>query len=117
MNELINVTTRNYEGVTIIDVSGRMDAATSREVETALNNLYDEGIRKIVFNGAGLVYISSSGLRVILASLKRLRQDGGEMALSALQAAPLEVIRMTGFDRIFTIFDTPEQAVSSIATH
>lgn len=114
MSELLSVTTRDSEGVTIVNVSGRMDAATSRDVETSLNALYDQGIKKIVFNGAELTYISSSGLRVILASLKKLRQNGGEMALASLQPAPLEVIRMTGFDRIFTIFDTPEQAVSSI---
>ena len=115
MSDLLSISTRNIEGITIIDVSGRMDAATSRDVETSLSSLYDQGIRKIVFNGSELTYISSSGLRVILASLKKLRQDGGEMNLAALQPAPLEVIRMTGFDRIFTIFETPEQAVSSMS--
>lgn len=115
MSDLLDVTTRSIEGVTIVDVSGRMDAATSRDVETALNALIDGGSRKVVFNGKQLTYISSSGLRVILASLKRLRQDGGELALADLQPAPLEVIRMTGFDRIFTIYETPEQAVSSIS--
>ncbi|MDD1728633.1 MAG: STAS domain-containing protein [Methanospirillum sp.] len=115
MSELLEVTTRTIEGVAIVDVSGRMDAATSRDVEVALTTLIDGGSRKIVFNGKNLTYISSSGLRVVLASLKRLRQDGGEMALAALQPAPLEVIRMTGFDRIFTIFDTPELAISSIS--
>jgi anti-sigma B factor antagonist len=115
MSELLSINTRTSGGVTIVDVSGRMDAATSHEVETSLNTLFEQGIRKIVFNGASLTYISSSGLRVILSSLKKLRQDGGEMALAALQPAPLEVIRMTGFDRIFSIFDTPEQAVSSLA--
>ena len=114
MSELINVTTRISEGVTIVDVSGRMDAATSRDVEAALNALIEGSIRKIVFNGAGLTYISSSGLRVILATLKRLRQDGGEMVLVSMQPAPLEVIRMTGFDRIFSIYETPEQAINSI---
>jgi len=115
MSELLDVTTRSIEGITIVDVSGRMDAATSRDVETTLNSLIDGGSRKIVFNGQQLSYISSSGLRVILASLKRLRQDGGELALASLQAAPLEVIKMTGFDRIFTICETPEQAVSRIS--
>ena len=89
MSELLSVTTRTCEGVTIVDVTGRMDAATSRDVETALNALIGEGVRKVVFNGGELTYISSSGLRVILASLKRLRMDGGEMVLAALQPAPL----------------------------
>jgi anti-sigma B factor antagonist len=116
MSELLDVTTRNIEDVVIVDVSGRMDAATSRDVETVLNSKIEGGSKKIVFNGEKLSYISSSGLRVILATLKRLRQDGGELALAALQPAPLEVIKMTGFDRIFTIYETSEQAVSKIST-
>ena len=114
MSELLNISTRVIDGVTIVDVSGRMDAATSRDVESALQTLIEGGTRKIVFNGKELTYISSSGLRVILASLKRLRQDGCELALAALQPAPLEVIRMTGFDRIFTIYESAELAVTTI---
>jgi anti-sigma B factor antagonist len=116
MSELLDVTTRSMDGITIIDVSGRMDAATSRDVETALNSIIESGTRKIVFHGKDLSYISSSGLRVILASLKRLKQDSGEMALAALQPAPLEVIKMTGFDRIFTLYETDELAVKALLT-
>ncbi|HWQ66842.1 MAG TPA: STAS domain-containing protein [Methanospirillum sp.] len=115
MTEVISFETWEKDGITIINVSGRMDATTSREIESEINRLIDSGIRKVVFNGKELIYISSSGLRVILAGMKRLRQDGGEMALASLQAAPLEVIRMTGFDRIFKIFDSTEVAISSIS--
>ncbi|MFH0967003.1 MAG: STAS domain-containing protein [Methanobacteriota archaeon] len=116
MSELLNITTQSSDGIIIMDVSGRMDATTSRDVETALNTLIEAGNLKIVFNGIELTYISSSGLRVILSSLKRLRQNGGELALAALQPAPLEVIRMTGFDRIFTIYESAQQAVSTLTT-
>jgi anti-sigma B factor antagonist len=51
---------------------------------------------------------------VILASLKRLRHDGGELALASLQPAPMEVIKMTGFDRLFSLYDTPEQAIEKL---
>jgi anti-sigma B factor antagonist len=116
MSELLNITTQISDGITIVDVSGRMDAATSRDVETVLNTLIESGTRKIVFNAKELTYISSSGLRVILASLKRLRQDGGDLTLAALQPAPLEVFRMTGFDRIFTIYESVELAKATLST-
>lgn len=115
MSDLLTIATRTVDNVTIVDVSGRMDAATSRDVENALQSLIEGGARKIVFNGKDLTYISSSGLRVILASLKKLRQDGGELALAALQPAPLEVIRMTGFDRIFTMYETADLAAAAIS--
>ena len=114
MSDLLEIITQDSDGVTIINVAGRMDAATSRDVETALNGLIEGGSRKVVFNGKNLTYISSSGLRVILASLKRLRQIGGELALADLQPAPLEVIKMTGFDRIFTLYESADKAVTAL---
>lgn len=91
------------------------DAATSRDVESVLNPLIDGGSRKLVFNGQNLSYISSSGLEgAILASLKRLRQDGGDGF--SLAPCRLGSHYMTGFDRIFTICETPEQAISRITS-
>jgi len=114
MSELLTVTTWDTDEIRIINASGRMDAATSRDVEVALTSLIDAGAKKIVFNASELTYISSSGLRVILASLKKVRQGGGDLALAAMQQAPSEVIKMTGFDRIFSMYDTVQQAIDNL---
>lgn len=110
MSELLTVTTWDSDDIRVVNVAGRMDAATSREVEVALTSMIEGGAKKVIFNATDLSYISSSGLRVILASLKKIRQSGGELSLAAMQQAPLEVIKMTGFDRIFTIYETVQQA-------
>ncbi|MDH7492109.1 MAG: STAS domain-containing protein [Methanolinea sp.] len=107
------VSTKQDGDVDIILFSGRMDANSSPEGENAIQSLVRSGRTKIVVNASGLSYISSSGLRVLLAGLKQARQAGGDLRLACLQPQVHDVIAMTGFNRIFTIFEQEEQAVGS----
>ena len=70
------------ENIPIIEVSGRIDAATSKDLETALNDLIDQNNNKIVIDLAGVEYISSVGLRVMLAALKKVRPSVEENMVS-----------------------------------
>ena len=58
-------------------------------------------------------YISSSGLRVMLSSLKKLNQLDGTLKLSSLQPYVLEVFEIAGFTQLFEIYDSAEEAVDS----
>lgn len=107
------VSMKQDRDVDIIFFSGRMDANSSPEGEDAIRSLVRSGRTKIVVNVSDLSYISSSGLRVLLAGLKQARQAGGDLRLSCLQPQIRDVITMTGFNRIFTIFEQEEQAIGS----
>ncbi|NLW77605.1 MAG: STAS domain-containing protein [Methanomicrobiales archaeon] len=110
------VSEREVSGVTILDISGRIDAATSSQIEGELGKKIDSGVTSMVLNMSDLSYISSSGLRVILAALKRVKSCGGIIALSSLQAGPGEVFKMTGFDRLFPICSSVDQAIEKLQT-
>lgn len=107
------VSTKQDRDVDIILFSGRMDANSSPEGENAIQSLVRSGRTKIVVNASDLSYISSSGLRVLLAGLKQARQAGGDLRLACLQPQVRDVIAMTGFNRIFTIFEQEEHAIGS----
>ncbi len=111
MADAVQISTREENGIVILDLAGRVDAATSPELENALSSLISSGNNKIVLNATGLVYISSSGLRILLASLKKLKADNGDLVLACLQPAPREVVTMTGFNRLFCICDTIEDGI------
>ncbi len=113
MNPSFQVLKKQERDVDIILFSGRMDANSSPDGEDAIQSLVRSGRTKIVVNASGLSYISSSGLRVLLAGLKLARDVGGDIRLSCLQPQIRDVITMTGFNRIFTIFDREEEAVKS----
>lgn len=109
--EGLEITERQMSAITILDISGRVDAATSSKMEEEICKKTDSGTINLILNMEDLSYISSSGLRVILASLKKVKSAGGKIALVKLQSGPAEVFKMTGFDRLFPICDSIDKAV------
>ena len=102
--------------IPIIKVSGRIDASTSRDLETALNELIDQNKAQIVLDLGSVEYISSVGLRVMLAALKKVRPKQGDVLLTGLQPFVREVFEITGFTKLFSIYPSPEEAVGHIKT-
>jgi anti-sigma B factor antagonist len=113
MSGSLDVSSRQVNGVDVVVIRGRMDAHSSTEAGANINRLIEGGSRRIVVNLAGLEYISSSGLRILLSALKQLKKEDGALKLACLQPSVREVFSMAGFDRIFLLFDDEESAVTS----
>jgi len=82
-------------------------------VESKLNSLIDAGQARLVVSLDKLEYISSSGLRVLLATLKKVRKQQGDIRLACLKSNIKEVFDISGFTQLFNISDTEETAVDS----
>ncbi len=102
-------------GVVILSVKGRLDASNAATLEQQLLALIDAGEQRLVLDGAGLDYISSAGLRVLLVAAKRLRSGGGGIALAALRDPVKEVLDIAGFSSIFKLYRTADEAVAAVA--
>ena len=86
---------------TIIEVSGRLDTITAPELEKAIAEDID-GTKNLVLDIKGVEYISSAGLRVLLAAQKKM-QKIGSMKLTNVCEEVMEVFEMTGFADILVI--------------
>jgi anti-sigma B factor antagonist len=110
----MEINQQDVDKVRIIGVSGRIDATTSKDVEAALNASIDQDLSKIIVDLAGVEYISSVGLRVLLAALKKQRQKQGQIKLASLQPFVREVFEVTGFTKLFSIHPNRDDALKSI---
>lgn len=81
---------------------GRLDTVTSSEFESEIKNSLDDSINELVLDLAELDYVSSAGLRVILATHKTMSQKGG-MSLKNVNEGVMEIFNMTGFSGILDI--------------
>ncbi len=99
-------------GIPVIHLDGRFDAASACPVEEKLNKVIRSGNRRIVVDLGGVDYISSGGLRVLLVAAKKLDRLDGGIRLSGLTEAVREVMDVAGFCQIFQIYDTPESAAT-----
>ena len=84
-----------------VSLSGRLDTTTAPKLESELRSSLDN-VSDLVFDMDKLEYISSAGLRVLLASQK-IMNDNGEMKLINVNEAVFEVFEVTGFSEILTI--------------
>jgi anti-sigma B factor antagonist len=110
----MDINQTSIDNVPIVSVSGRIDGTTSKDLETILNELIDQNKSDIVLDLEGVVYISSVGLRVLLATQKKVRPRKGEVKLVSLQPFVREVFEMTGFTRLFSIYPNQGEALSGI---
>ena len=89
----------NNNGILTVALDGRLDTTTAPELESFLSDHYD-GNGEIVINCEKLQYISSAGLRILLATQKKAK---GSMKLINVCELVMEVFEMTGFADILII--------------
>ena len=97
----MNITKQREGSALIVALAGRLDTRTAPELETQLNAGLD-GVVDLVIDMKDLVYLSSAGLRVILAAQKRMNKQGS-MKVCHVNETIMEVFEVTGFSDILTI--------------
>lgn len=103
------------ENVGVLTVSGQVDAASAPEVEKALQALLTAQRGQVVVDLTAVDYVSSAGLRVLLAGIKQARSLGGDLRLAGLQPHVKEVFDIAGFTPLFQITPDAAAAVRSFA--
>ena len=93
---------KNLNGTELtVTIAGRLDTTTAPQLEAEFKQNID-GVEKLVLDFAGLEYLSSAGLRVILAAQKEMNKQG-EMIIKNVNDTINEIFEVTGFIDILTI--------------
>ena len=108
----MEITTTNKDNATTLSLNGRIDTATAPELEQAINRVIDGGQRKVLLDFAGISYISSGGLRVLLATAKKLKNPGDKFGICALSPEVLKILKLAGFTSIFSIYASEGEALA-----
>lgn len=108
----MEINTKKVENIAVTSVKGRMDAVTVQEFEKSVSELLSGGENVLLVNFSELEYISSAGLRSILATAKQLKARNGEIMFTGLKNAVKEVFEISGFYSIFKTFETEEEALT-----
>ena len=108
----MNVKTREEKDYFIASLEGRLDIGNSAQFEATCLEWIEQGTRHMVLDFSELEYISSAGLRSILAATKKIRGLGGSLSLCGLSGLVEEVITVSGFDNILKVYADINQATS-----
>lgn len=94
---------KNYnEKELTLSIEGRIDTITSQELEKEIDDELGN-FESLIMDFTDLEYISSAGLRVLIATQKKLKADDIPFVIKNVNDAVGEIFRMSGFDKLFKI--------------
>ena len=97
-----NITLKKEESTLFISGSGRLDTVTSAELKEKLEAEGYENV-DIDFDFTEIEYISSAGLRLILALQKQTTETGNKLVIRNINKVVAEVFKVAGFNKALTI--------------
>ncbi len=110
----MDIQSRSGEDYTAIEIRGRLDATSAPDAEEAMTDAIQRGVTRLVINLAATDYVSSAGLRVLLATAKRLSRQGGQLVLCELQDGVREVFEISGLLTVLSVAQTEATAHSLV---
>jgi anti-sigma B factor antagonist len=110
----VQIAARNSEGWVIFDISGDIDLAHSPAMrKVLLGEIKEKHTPKVFLNLKNVRYIDSSGIASLVEGLKASRDNGARLILYGLSSSVREVMELSRLQKIFEIYDSEEQALSS----
>ncbi len=107
----MTINAQSHGAIDILNLRGRFDAHMAPE----LKNWQDTTTERnhVVVNLAGVTFIDSSALAMLVRGLKRCRQQGGDVHLCAMQPPVRIIFELTKLDKAFKIFTTEQEAIAA----
>jgi anti-anti-sigma factor len=101
------------EGVTVLRLSGRIDAAAMADFEAILMpHAENPAMVRIVLEGSGMEYIASAGMRVLLKAVKAMTPRKAKLCGAGMGASVTSVLKMTGFHSFIDLRNTVAECLA-----
>ena len=101
------------DGVSIIQPQGRLDLLTAPAVKQRIVAAVADGYTRLLIDLAGVTFIDSSGLGVLLGSLKAARLAGGDLHIARATEQARVILELTTLDRILKPYSSVEDALAA----
>jgi anti-sigma B factor antagonist len=97
----------------IIEVDGELDMYTAPRLKEALSDGISQGYKQMVVDLTHVGFLDSTTLGILVSGLRRLRESEGELHLVVDHPHLTKMFRITGFDGVFPIHKTLDEAVAA----
>jgi anti-sigma B factor antagonist len=110
----VHIFARRQDKITIFDISGDIDFASSPEVrQSVLREIQESRASRVIMNLSEVRYIDSSGVASLVEGLKASRDLGSRFILFGLSTSAREVLQLSRLIKVFEVYDNEEQAAAS----
>ncbi|MGL5313714.1 MAG: anti-sigma F factor antagonist [Peptostreptococcaceae bacterium] len=92
-----------------------LDHHITNEVRDGIDNILNsKPIKNIIFDFKNIRFMDSSGIGVIIGRYKKISNDGGKVSVVNVNARVKKIFDLSGMDKIISIYETSEEAISSL---
>ncbi|WP_411103184.1 STAS domain-containing protein [Streptomyces sp. cmx-4-9] len=110
---LLQISTRDTAAGPVVQVAGELDHTTAPELRDLLVALPLQPGRRLVLDLARMEFCDSSGISALIVAYNRAQAARADIALAAVPAPTLRVLRIVGLDRVFGLYPDAETATGS----
>jgi anti-sigma B factor antagonist len=110
-----SVCVRQAEGVSLVDIRGRLTFLESKAFQQMIRDLLNHGHKNIVLNLTGLEYLDSSGIGELVRNYMSVVKKGGAMKVVGLAPKVEEILKVTQLYQVFPEFPDEASALESFS--
>jgi anti-anti-sigma factor len=114
----VEVSSKRFADVVVAAPSGKLDHPSAAALEAALAPLVAQAVKDgapLVLDFAGVTYISSMGLRVLMVAAKAMRAQGRRIAAAALAPTVAEIFAIARFNHVLEVFPSVHDALAALS--
>jgi anti-sigma B factor antagonist len=110
----LDIESRTEDGWTVLEARGELDLYTAPKLRDEVLGIIDRGDQRIAIDLNGVGFIDSTGLGILVACLKRVREREGRMVLIAPESSPLRrLLSLTGLEQVLPTYTQLGDAVGA----
>ena len=98
----------------MVSVSGEIDASTEQRFRDGLTSVLSDGVIRVVVDLAGVAFLASAGIGVLMGVRRVLADGGGMLVLAAPHGEVAQVLAMTGVSDVIPVASSVADAVARL---
>ena len=106
---------RSENDLSVIDLTGSLDAFTTPDVKAEFKKLTDARSYKLILNLQHVNYVNSTAIGAIVAVAQQVRRKKGDLKICGMKEDIRKVFDLVGASKILEIFETEQEAISSFS--
>jgi anti-anti-sigma factor len=110
----MEISEEHVGGTCVVTAKGRLDGSASAAFAERIGNLITAPNPKLLIDFAGVDLVTSAGLRAVLLLVKKVKAAGGRFALCSVQDSVREVLDITGFTGMFSIYRARADGIAAL---
>ncbi len=112
LEDELTVSTRDREGVAIVDLVGDVTTFAEEKINSAYREVTNKGTRFVLLNFRQNDYINSAGIAILIGIVTEVNRNGQKLAVSGLSQHFQKIFRMVGLAQYAEIYQNEDEAIS-----